>query len=73
MKTRKWTVREVAEATGNTVDSVGGYLTNRNKKYSDGMSIEEVLDYIRTEKRDRVKVNRQAVEDLREILSLLED
>lgn len=73
MKTRKWTVREVAEATGNSVDSVGGYLTNRNKKYGDGMCIEEILDYIKTGKRERVKINRQAVEDLREILSLLEE
>lgn len=71
MNNRKWTAWEVSEATGNTYDSVIGWINRNGHSAVDGMTIEMILAYLKAPKRDKRNIDNDAVEDLREILRLL--
>lgn len=73
MINRRWTAWEVAEATGNTYDSVTGWMNRNANSVADGMTIGMIIAYLKTPKRDKRKIDNKNVEDLREVLRLLQE
>lgn len=71
MKERRWTAWEVAAATNNSYDSVCGYMNRRGMSVKDGMTISLIIDYLKTDKRDRRPIDQVAVSDLKLALSVI--
>lgn len=68
MKLKRWSVSCVAEATGNTYDSVCSFLTNRGLKAKNGMTFDMVLDYLQTRKNKKRETATEGVEELKALI-----
>lgn len=68
-KHRTWTCTEVALATETTYKQVSGWMNHRNRSAMEGMTLDDVLQYLNTRKLDRgLNANNKNVDDLRRIL-----
>ena len=64
-KNRKWNCSEVAMATGRTYDQVSSWMTNQGRKSREGMTFDDVLNFLETKTRNRKpKIDQKNIDDL---------
>lgn len=71
---RRWTLSEVAEATGELYSNVSSHVSNNGKKPSSGMTFDEVKTFVtRSRRPDKLKpkCDPNNVRDLKKLLELL--
>lgn len=68
---KKWTVAEISEATGLSESTFTAAASNRDWKTKGGLDITQIIEILRMPRRNRVKCDRQKVEDLKRLLTEL--
>ena len=64
----KWTVTEVAQASGLSEGAISGYFSNRSISTKNGLTLKQILDVLTSERRNHGVNNTEKVRMLVQIL-----